>query len=119
MFKKIFGGTDAEQLKFLEIRSIITIVTLVVALIASLFYPEALGLIAVVMLFVWGWKVVKNWFGITTLAAIFAGNIVIGVILFFIYILVAYMAGLVFAFLGLGRWIYLKVKYRTAGREDG
>ena len=71
MFNRIFGGSDAEQLRFLETRSIITIVALVIALVASIFSPEALGLIAVVMLFIWGWNVVKNWFGITTLGAIF------------------------------------------------
>ena len=54
MFNRIFGGSDAEQLQFLETRSIITIVTLVISLVASAFVPEALGLIAFVMLFVWG-----------------------------------------------------------------
>lgn len=83
------------------------------------FSPEALGLIAVVMLFIWGWNVVKNWFGITTLGAIFSGNVVIGVILFMIYLIVAYLVGIVFAFLGVGRWIYLKMKYRNAGANNG
>ena len=119
MFNRIFGGSDAEQLRFLEKRAIITIVALVIALVASIFSPEALGLIAFVMLFIWGWGVIKKWFGITTLGAIFSGNIVIGVILFMIYIVVAYLAGIVFAFLGVGRWIYLKVKYRTAGTSNG
>lgn len=111
MFNRIFGGSDAEQLQFLEVRSIITIIAVVVAIIASFFSSEALALIAVVMLFIWGWNVVKNWFGTTTLGAIFSGNVVIGVILFMIYLIVAYLAGIVFAFLGVGRWIYLKVKH--------
>ena len=119
MFNRIFGGSDAEQLRFLEVRSIITIVALVIALVASIFSPEALGLIALVMLFVWGWNVVKKWFGITAIGAIFSGNVVIGVILFMIYILIAYFVGIVFAFLGVGRWIYLKVKYRTPGTNNG
>ena len=119
MFNRIFGGSDAEQLQFLETRSIITIVTLVISLVASAFVPGALGLIAFVMLFVWGWGVLKNWFGITSLAAFFYGNIVFGVILFFIYIVGAYLTGIVFAFLGVGRWIYLKIKYRNAGDYNG
>ncbi len=119
MFNRIFGSSDAEQLRFLETRSIITIVALVIALVASIFSPEALGLIAVVMLFIWGWNVVKNWFGITTLGAIFSGNVVIGVILFVIYLIVAYLVGIVFAFLGVGRWIYLKMKYRNTGANNG
>lgn len=113
LFNRIFGGSDAEQLQFLEIRSIITIVTMVIAIVASFFASEALGLIAVVMLFIWGWNVIKNWFGITTLGAIFSGNVVIGVVIFMFYLIVAYLVGIVFAFLGVGRWIYLKLKYRN------
>ena len=119
MFNRIFGGNDAEQLRFLETRSIITIAAIVIGLVASIFVPEALALIAFVMLFVWGWNVIKKWFGITTLGAIFSGNIVIGVIIFLIYIIAAYLAGIVFAFLGVGRWIYLKVKYRANGTGNG
>lgn len=113
MFNRIFGGSDAEQLQFLEMRSIITIAVVIVALVASVFVPEALSLIAVVMLFIWGWNVIKNWFGITTLSAIFSGNVVIGVIIFLFYLIVAYLVGILFAFLGVGRWIYLKMKYRN------
>ena len=82
MFNRIFGGTDAEQLQFLEVRSIITIAALVIAGVASFFTPNALSLIAIVMLFIWGWNVIKNWFGFTTLGAIFSGNVVIGVVIF-------------------------------------
>ena len=113
MLDRIFGGSDEEQLRFLEVRSVITILALIIAFVGSFFATEAPALIAVVMLFIWGWNVVKNWFGITTLGAIFSGNIVIGVVLFMIYLIVAYLAGVVFAFLGVGRWIYLKIKYRN------
>lgn len=113
MFNRIFGGSDAEQLQFLEVRSIITIVVMVIAIFASFFNSEALALIAVVMLFIWGWNVIKNWFGITTMGAIFSGNVAIGVIIFMFYLIVAYLVGIVFAFLGVGRWIYLKLKYRN------
>ena len=114
MFNRIFGGSDAEQLRFLGVRSIITIIALAITFVASIFSSDAVMLIAFVMLFVWGWSVIKNWFGITTLAAIFSGNVVIGVILFMLYIIAAYLAGIIFAFLGVGRWIYLKLKYRTS-----
>lgn len=119
MFDRIFGGTDEEQLAFLETRSIITIVVCILAIVLSFFMDNALALIAVVMLFIWGWNVVKNWFGLTTLGAIFSGNIVIGVILFLIYLIVAYLVGIVFAFLGVGRWIYLKVKHSAASNANG
>lgn len=113
MFSRIFGGSDEEQLQFLEVRSIITIAALLITFVASFFTTDAIALVAIVMLFIWGWSVIKNWFGITTLGAFFSGNIVIGVILFTIYLIVAYLAGILFAFLGVGRWIYLKIKYRN------
>lgn len=119
MFERIFGGSDEEQLAFLGTRSIITIVACVLGIICSFFTENALALIAIVMLFIWGWNVVKNWFGLTTIGAIFSGNIVIGVILFLIYLIVAYLVGIVFAFLGVGRWIYLKVKYRSGNTVNG
>ena len=112
MFERIFGGTDAEQMQFLETRSAITLIALVVGIVGGFFIPEAPAISAVVMLFVWGWNVVKNWFGITTVAAIFSNNIVIGVVLFLLYLIVAYLAGIVFAVLGVGRWIYLKANHR-------
>lgn len=118
MFNRIFGGSDAEQIKFLETRSIITLIALVVSLIASIFVEGAIAIVAFVMLFIWGWSVIKNWFGITTFAAIFSGNIVLGVVLFLLYILAAYFAGIVFAFIGIGRWIYLKVKYRSSNTNN-
>lgn len=112
MFERIFGGTHQEQMEFLETRSIITLVALAIGIVGSFITPEALAIVGFVMLFVWGWGVIKSMFGITTLGAIFCGNIVIGVILFLFYIVGAYLAGLVFAVLGVGRWIYLKVKYK-------
>ena len=114
MFNRIFGGSDAEQLRFLEVRSIITIIALVISVVASAFVSGSSGLIAVVMLFIWGWNVVKTWFGFTSLAALFTGNIVFGVVLFVIYLIIAYLAGIVFAFLGVGRWIFLRIKYRNS-----
>lgn len=110
MFNRIFGGTEEEQMQFLQIRSIVTIVALVITMVSAFFFPEASGLIAAVMIFIWGWNVIKCWFGITTLGAIFSGNVVIGVILFLLYIIAAYIVGIVFAFIGVGRWIYLKIK---------
>lgn len=111
MFQRIFGGSDAEQLQFLESRSVITIVSLIASLAASVVFPQALSLIVLLMMFVWGFGVVKSLFGITTIAAIFSDNLIVGMLLFVLYMVVAYLSGMVFAFLGVGRWIYLKVKY--------
>lgn len=115
MLERIFGGTDAEQMEFLQGRSIVTIAAIVLSLIAAIFLPEALGIVGAVMLFVWGFGVLKAMFGVTAIGILFSGNIVLGVILFFLYIMAAYLAGLLFAFIGVGRWIYLKVKYSSHG----
>ena len=111
MLDRIFGGTIEMQLQFLEARSIITIITLIASIVMSFVVPEALGLIALVMMFVWGWGVMKNWFGITAIGILLSGNLVVGVVLFVLYVTAAYLLGMVFSVLGVGRWIYLKVKY--------
>ena len=116
MFNRIFGGTEEEQLRFLHIRSIITIVTLGIAIASAFISPTASVGVAVVMIFIWGWNVIKNWFGITTLGALFSGNVVIGVILFVLYILIAYIVGIIFAFIGIGRWLYLIYKMRKRSK---
>lgn len=123
MFRKLFGETEQEQMQFLHVRTIITMVILALLVIALLLKvvgfsdgAEFVGNIAgmggtIILLFVWGWPVIKGLFGITTVGAIFSGNVVIGVVLFVIYICLAFLLGIVFAFLGTGRYIYLRVKY--------
>ena len=53
MFSRIFGGSDEEQLQFLEVRSIITIAALLITFVASFFTTDAIALVAIVMLFIW------------------------------------------------------------------
>lgn len=123
MFRKLFGETEQEQIQFLHVRTIITMVLLALLVIALILKvvgfsegAEFVGNIAgmggtIILLFVWGWPVIKGLFGITTVGAIFSGNVVIGVVLFVIYICLAFLLGIIFAFLGTGRYIYLQVKY--------
>lgn len=123
MFKRLFGETEQEQLQYLHVRSIVTIIILVLLAVALLFsligvdsIAGAIGTvatmgIAIIMLFVWGWPVLKRFFGITTMGAIFSGNVVIGIFLFMAYLMGAYFLGIVFAFIGTARYIYLRIKY--------
>lgn len=108
MFNRIFGGSDSEQLQFLEKRSLITIAAIVLAIII----PRASPLIALGMLFLWGWNVVKALFNIKDIAGTFVSITRDGGLTLLFYLVVAYLAGIVFAILGVGRWIYLKIKYR-------
>ena len=110
MFQRFFGGTVEEQIEYLQWRVIVTVVSIAACALGFLvFQSNWTPIIALVMLFVWGWNVVKTWFGFTTIAAIFTGNIVFGVVIFVFYVVVAYLSGVIFALLGSGRYIYLKV----------
>lgn len=110
MFQRLFGNTDDIQVQYLQWRVIVTLACLAVCLAALIFEFNAGPLFALVMLFVWGWGVVKSLFGVASVAAIFSGNVIFGVIIFLFYVIVAYLAGVFCAFLGVGRYIYLKVK---------
>ncbi len=123
MFRRLFGETEQEQIAFLHPRAIATIVILIMVVVALLLDVSGLsggasaiiGVaemgFAIITLFVWGWPVVKGLFGITAVGAIFSGNAVIGVVLFVLYIVLAYFLGIIFAFIGTIRYIYLRIKY--------
>lgn len=107
MFHSMFEGTYEDQMRFLTPRSIITIVTVAASLVAYLISGELPTFFAVVMLFAWGWGAIRDWFGITTIGAIFSGNIVIGLLMFVFYLFAAYFVGIIFSVIGVGRWLYL------------
>lgn len=122
MFRKLFGETEQDQIQFLCPRAIATLVLLALVVVALILYAVGLsggaGTIseiaemgfAIVMLFVWGWPVVKGLFGITATGAFFSGNAVIGVVWFVVYFMLAYFLGIIFAFIGTIRYIYLLIK---------
>ncbi len=122
MFRKLFGETEQDQIQFLCPRAIATLVLLALVVVALILYAVGLsggaGTIseiaemgfAIVMLFVWGWPVVKGLFGITATGAIISGNVVIGVVWLVIYFMLAYFLGIIFAFIGTIRYIYLLIK---------
>lgn len=109
MFQRLFGESDTQQLQYLQTRVIITIISV------FLCFLDLTSIFALVMLFVWGWSVVKSLFGFATVGAIFSGNIMLGSIIFLFYIIIAYLAGMVCAVLGTGRYIYLIVKKAKKG----
>ncbi len=100
MFTRLFGETEEEQLQYLQTRTIITFVSLIIP-----------PVFAIVVLFMWGWAAVKSLFGVASVGAIFSGNFVIGTAIFLLYIILSYIIGLFCAFLGVGRFIYLKIKF--------
>ncbi len=127
MFRKLFGETEQDQLQYLKNRSIVTIIIVALVLVALLLNVVGLkggaGTIAgiaeigfaIVMLFVWGWPIIKKLFGITTIGVILSGNVIVGLLLFLFYILLAYFLGIVFAFIGTIRYLFLLIKYGKKG----
>lgn len=118
MFAKFFGETEQEQIAYLQNRVIISVVVIVIALIVGIASGDigvASQAFALTMLVVWGWKAMKSMFGITSIAAIFSGNLFLGFLIFLFYIIAAYLAGVFCAFVGILRYIYLIVK-RNASR---
>lgn len=110
MFERLFGYTMDEQLMYLQPRVLLTAPVIILGFIAMAFGSSGSAIIAIAA-YVWAWTFLKNWFGITTIGALFSGNVVIGVILFMVYLVIGYFIGLIVFLLGLIRYIQLKLMY--------
>lgn len=120
MLQKLFGETPEEQFRYLQVRLIALAVGLAACLIGTLlqllgfeiseiFY--GLGeVICVITLLVFGWAIMRGLFGFATLGALFSHNVVIGVVIFVLYIMIGYIGGLVVAVIGLCRFLMLLKK---------
>ena len=114
MFARLFGETEELQIQNLTKKVALTGIGIVCYVIGLLFYQLSLetvggifgsigGIALFVAMFLWG-------FGIGSVGAIFSGNVVIGAAIFVVCMLAAYFISLVVAFIGIGRYIYLRVK---------
>lgn len=111
MFRRLFGETEEEQLKYLKTRVILTLGSIALMIVGGLIVGlESTGGFAVIMLFVWGWGAVKALFGFASAAALFSGNVIIGSMIFLLYAMIAYLAGIFCAAVGTGRYFYLLIK---------
>ena len=109
MFGRLFGTTIDEQLNFLQPRVLITAPVIIFGFIAMAFGGGTGSAVIAIAAYVWAWTFMKNWFGLTTLGALFSGNVVMGVILFVVYLVIGYVIGLITFVLGLIRYIQLVV----------
>lgn len=121
IFAKLFGETEELEIQNLEKKVILTAVGLACCLIGLLLLLVKLnsvgeivygigGIALFVALFMWGFGAIKKLFGIGTIGAIFSGNVVFGVVIFLLCMMAAYLISIFVAFIGTGRYIYLKVK---------
>lgn len=106
MFERLFGNTPEEQKKFLQLRVWITTPMIVIGLICG-------NMLAALAAYVWAWSFMRNWFGFTTLGAIFSGSVLIGILMILLYLTLGYFIGLVIFVLGFIRYIYLVFAVRN------
>lgn len=117
MTEKLFGETPQEQYQYLKPRLTAAAAALAVTLVGLLLQLLHLGfggtlvrigtiLLAVVML-VFGWAILRGFFGVASLGVLFSNNVVLGVILFVLYITLGYFGGLIVAIVGLCRFLVL------------
>lgn len=112
MFERLFGNSMEDQLIYLQPRVWFTTPVFIIGIIAMVFGSGG-GTIIALAAYVWAWTFMKNWFGITTIGALFSGNVVIGVILFVAYLVIGYFIGLIVFLFGLIRYIQLKLMYNN------
>lgn len=126
MFRRLFGETESLQLQNLQKKVILTALGAALYLIGILlmaFHLEAPAsiiasvgsVILMIVMFMWGFGAIKGLIGFGSIGAIFSGNVVLGVVIFVICAMLAYLISLVVVFLGIGRYIYLKVKESKQG----
>ncbi len=125
--QKLFGATEAEQYQYLRARfktlaiSCVLFVAAglltllfgkVIQLEAGLLCARVLGIIASILFYYtflkFGWIVFSRLFGAATIGILFSNNVVLGAVIFVIYILVGWFAGLVVSVIGFCRFMTLR-----------
>ena len=117
MIEKMFGETPEEQYQYLKPRLTAAAAAVIISLIGLLLQLLHLGfggtvlrigtiLLAIVML-VFGWAILRGFFGVASLGVLFSNNVVLGVIIFVLYITLGYFGGLIVAVIGLCRFLVL------------
>lgn len=126
MVEKLFGVGAEAQYMYLKPRLTALAVSLALSLAGGLLMLLGLrqfgrllgglgvGAVAIVML-VFGWAILRGLFGVTSLGILFSGNIVLGVVVFVLYITVGYFGGMVVAVIGLCRFLTLLKERRSSG----
>lgn len=122
MIRKLFGETEEQQFSYLKPRltalgigGAIMLVGLLLMLLKIPFGEIVGGLgggICVIVLLLFGWTIMRGLFGFVSVGSIFSGNVVIGVVIFVLFITIGYFGGFVVAFIGLCRFLVLLKKQK-------
>lgn len=125
--QKLFGETEAEQYQYLRARFKTLAVSCglfaaagLIMLIFGKLIPSEIGALCARILAViasvlfyytflkFGWVFFSRFLGVATLGVLFSNNVVLGVIVFVIYLFVGWLVGLVAAVIGFCRFMTLR-----------
>lgn len=126
MFRKLYGETEEDQLYYLGKKIKITaimvaigVVCIIVGLIGQKLDNQLSSLfgisevIYVIIAYFWGWGFMKSLLGIVSFGVFVSGNWIISVIVLTVYVLLGGFFGVANVFIGILRYIYLRVKNKS------
>lgn len=104
MIKQLIFATEEE----LRVRVIITIVGLLLSLIfVHILWIIEVDFIMIGLAYMWGWHVIKRWFGITAFATIFSGSLLRSIFIVMAFFMIAAVIGMFYGIIALARYAYL------------
>lgn len=120
MIKKLFGETEEQQFEYLKKRLFAFAIGVAILLIGGLLMgmgvpfgtqiAELGTMVCAIVWLVFGWAIMKGVFGFATFGAVFSRNVVIGVVIFVLFITIGYFGGIFVTFIGLCRFFVLLKK---------
>lgn len=103
MIEKLFGETPEEQYQYLKPRLMATAISLVLLLLGGVLYLLGLtfgevlagagSILFAVVTLVFGWAILRGLLGFASLGVLFSNNVVLGAVIFVLYITLGYFGG--------------------------
>ena len=117
MIRYLFGETDEEQFAYLQPRIGALGIGVVILLIGFILmqvgvpFGDEIGStgvgICLIVLLIFGWRIMRGLLGVTSVVSLFSDNVVIGIVIFVLFIVTGYFGGFFVAILGLCRYLIL------------
>lgn len=108
MIEKLYGYTIDEQESYLKRMFMITIPMIII----GIFLPQVLAIAALM----WGWKFMCATMGINGAAGLFHHNIVVVIVLLFLWVTLGYFAGIINFIIGIVRFFSIKSIRKNGGQ---
>lgn len=117
MIEKLFGETPEEQYQYLKPRLMAAAISLALLLLGGVLYLLGLtfgevlagagSILFAVVTLVFGWAILRGLLGFASFGVLFSNNVVLGAVIFVLYITLGYFGGLIVAVIGLCRFLVL------------